>query len=115
MEWCKVVADLKGPRIAYCKGRNKLDCGLINMLMAVAEIVNALEEAKEKVLGFLETLKKQNGELNDELCGEIQEYTEELLKQLSKTKDIEILFSDLKSEQYNNGRYDVSGAITIEF
>ncbi|KAI5134257.1 hypothetical protein NEAUS06_1006 [Nematocida ausubeli] len=70
-EWCKVVADLKDPRIAYCKGRNKLDCGLINMLLVVAEIVNALEETKEKVLGFLETLKKQNGELDDELCGEI--------------------------------------------
>ncbi|KAI5159285.1 hypothetical protein NEAUS03_0170 [Nematocida ausubeli] len=114
-EWCRVVADLGDPIIAYCKGRNELDCGLINMLLVIAEIVNALEEAKEKVLGFLETLKKQNGELDDELCGEIQEYTEELLKQLSKTKDIEILFSDLKSEQYNNGRYDVSGAITINF
>ncbi|EHY65508.1 hypothetical protein NERG_01115 [Nematocida ausubeli] len=114
-EWCKVIANLKDPRIAYCNGRNKLDCGLINMLLVIAEIVNALEETKEKVLGFLETLKKQNGELDDELCGEIQEYTEKLLKQLSKTKDIEILFSDLKSEQYNNGRYDVSRAITIEF
>ncbi|KAI5138932.1 hypothetical protein NEAUS06_2570, partial [Nematocida ausubeli] len=26
-EWCKVVADLDEPSIAYCTGRNELDCG----------------------------------------------------------------------------------------
>ncbi|KAI5141356.1 hypothetical protein NEAUS05_2741, partial [Nematocida ausubeli] len=35
--WCRVVACLEEPRIAYCRDRNELDCGIINMLMVIAE------------------------------------------------------------------------------
>ncbi|KAI5137086.1 hypothetical protein NEAUS06_2096, partial [Nematocida ausubeli] len=57
IRWCNVVACLDEPSIAYCRDRNELDCGLINMLMVIAEIVNVSKEEKDKILGFSETLK----------------------------------------------------------
>ncbi|EHY64270.1 hypothetical protein NERG_02682, partial [Nematocida ausubeli] len=59
IRWCKVVACLDEPRITYCRNRNELDIGLINMLMVIAEIVNISEEEKEKILGFSERLKEK--------------------------------------------------------
>ncbi|EHY64224.1 hypothetical protein NERG_02730, partial [Nematocida ausubeli] len=50
-KWSKVVACLEEPSIAYCRNRNKLDIGLINMLMVIAEIVNISKKEKEKILG----------------------------------------------------------------
>ncbi|KFG25226.1 uncharacterized protein NESG_01995 [Nematocida ausubeli] len=114
-EWCKVVADLKNPRIAYCTGRNELDCGLINMLMVIAEVVNAPEEEKDKILGFSQYLNDKHGEFDDKLYDAVEKYTESLLKHLSKTKNIEIELSEVESTIYNNGRYDISGDIIIRF
>ncbi|KAI5159609.1 hypothetical protein NEAUS03_0440 [Nematocida ausubeli] len=113
-EWCRVIADLDEPIIAYCKGRNELDCGLINMLLVIAEIVNISKDKKDIILGFERSLKEEK-ELNDELCDDIKKYTETLLKGLSKTEIVEIKFSDLKSTMYNNERCDISGDITISF
>ncbi|KAI5164924.1 hypothetical protein NEAUS04_2365, partial [Nematocida ausubeli] len=84
-EWCRVVADLDEPSIAYCTGRNELDCGLINMLMVIAEVINAPEEEKKKILRFSQCLKEKKGDIEYELLNEIKEYTKELLKRLSKT------------------------------
>ncbi|KAI5159851.1 hypothetical protein NEAUS03_0646 [Nematocida ausubeli] len=114
-EWCRVVADLGDPRIAYCKDRNELDCGLINMLMVIAEIANISKDEKDIILGFSETLKKQNGELDYKLCESIEKYTKELLKRLSRIEIVEIYFSSLKSDLYSNERYDISGKITVTF
>ncbi|KAI5159440.1 hypothetical protein NEAUS03_0299 [Nematocida ausubeli] len=116
-EWCRVVADLDEPSIAYCTGRNELDCGIINMLMVIAEVVKVPKEEKNKILGFSQSLKNKSGELEKDLSNAIQEYTEELLKRLSKTKteNIQVKFSDLTSDKYNNERYDLSGYITITF
>ncbi|KAI5137186.1 hypothetical protein NEAUS06_2137, partial [Nematocida ausubeli] len=108
-----VVADLKEPNISYCNDRNEIDCGLINMLLVIAEIVNISEE-KKKILEFAQNLKEEK-ELDDELCDDIKKYTEILLKRLSKTENVEIQFSDLKSTMYNNERYDISGMITMSF
>ncbi|KAI5135901.1 hypothetical protein NEAUS07_1402 [Nematocida ausubeli] len=115
IRWCNVVACLDEPSIAYCRDRNELDCGLINMLMVIAEIVNVSKEEKDKILGFSETLKEQNEELHYKLSNDIEEYTKALLKRLSKTKNVEISFSDIKSKNYPNGRYDLSGKITMSF
>ncbi|KAI5164546.1 hypothetical protein NEAUS03_2515, partial [Nematocida ausubeli] len=114
-EWCRVVADLDEPSIAYCTGRNELDCGLINMLMVIAEIVKAPEDEKKKILGFSQSLKEKNGEIEYELLNEVKEYTEVLLKRLSKTENIQVKFSELTSDKYNDERYDLSGDITITF
>ncbi|KAI5160886.1 hypothetical protein NEAUS03_1379 [Nematocida ausubeli] len=114
-DWSRVVADLKEASIAYCKGRNELDCGIINMLMVIAEVVNASEEEKKKILGFSESLKEKNGKLENELSNAIQEYTKTLLTRLSKTKGVEVQFSELRSIRYGNGRYDVFGKITMSF
>ncbi|KAI5162749.1 hypothetical protein NEAUS03_2080 [Nematocida ausubeli] len=113
--WCRVVSDLKEPSIAYCKGRNELDCGIINMLMVIAEVVEAPEEEKKKILGFSESLKEKNGKLENELSNAIQEYTKTLLTRLSKTKSLIVEFSDLKGDKYANERYDISGDISITF
>ncbi|KAI5161720.1 hypothetical protein NEAUS04_0679 [Nematocida ausubeli] len=113
--WCKVVACLDEPSIAYCRKRNELDCGLINMLMVIAEVVNASREEKNKILGFSEILKEKKGELKNELLTGVKEYTKALLKRLSKIEDVEIMFSDIKSAKYKNGRYDISGKATIIF
>ncbi|KAI5161976.1 hypothetical protein NEAUS04_0814 [Nematocida ausubeli] len=115
IRWCNVVACLDEPRIAYCRDRNELDCGLINMLLVIAEIVNISKEEKKKILGFAQSLKEKEGELDNELCDDIKEYAEELLKRLSKTSNIEIEFADLSIDEYHNGRYDISGCITIIF
>ncbi|KAI5160420.1 hypothetical protein NEAUS03_1123 [Nematocida ausubeli] len=112
--WCRVVADLDEPSIAYCKGRNELDCGLINMLMVIAEVINAPEKEKKKILGFSKRLNKKR-KFDNELFDAVEEYTEALLKHLSKTKNVEIELSELKSTIYNNGRYDISGDIIIRF
>ncbi|KAI5140501.1 hypothetical protein NEAUS05_2689, partial [Nematocida ausubeli] len=69
-KWCKVVADLKEPNISYCNDRNEIDCGLINMLLVIAEIVNISEE-KKKILEFAQNLKEEK-ELDDELCDDIK-------------------------------------------
>ncbi|EHY66865.1 hypothetical protein NERG_00505 [Nematocida ausubeli] len=114
IKWCNVVACLDEPSITYCKGRNELDCGIINMLMVIAEIVNAPEDEKKKILGFSQSLKKEII-LNNELSNDIQQYTKELLKHLSKTKNIEIEFFCLTRDECTNGRYDVYGEITILF
>ncbi|KAI5159439.1 hypothetical protein NEAUS03_0298 [Nematocida ausubeli] len=114
-EWCRVVADLDEPSIAYCTGRNELDTGLINMLMVIAEIVKAPEDEKKKILGFSQSLKDKHGELDSKLRSDIETYTEALLKRLSKTETMQVKFSDLKSNLYINGRYDLSGDITIIF
>ncbi|EHY65606.1 hypothetical protein NERG_01213 [Nematocida ausubeli] len=113
--WCRVVACLEEPRIAYCKKRNELDCGIINMLMVIAEIVNISEDEKNKVLGFSERLKEEEGVLENSLSKNIQEYTKTLLKRLSKTENVEIELSELKSNRCINGRYDVYGKIAILF
>ncbi|KAI5164101.1 hypothetical protein NEAUS03_2433, partial [Nematocida ausubeli] len=113
--WCKVVACLDEPSIAYCRKRNELDCGIINMLLVIAEVVNASREEKDKILGFSEMLKEKKGELKNELSTDVKEYTKALLKRLSKIADVEIMFSDIKSAKYKNGRYDISGKITITF
>ncbi|KAI5133499.1 hypothetical protein NEAUS06_0587 [Nematocida ausubeli] len=113
--WCRVVADLDEPSIAYCKGRNELDTGILNMLMVIIEIVKAPEDEKKKILGFSESLEEKSGKLEDELSNAIQEYTNSLLTRLSKTKDVEVQFSELKSEKCKNGRYDVLGEISISF
>ncbi|KFG26662.1 uncharacterized protein NESG_00813 [Nematocida ausubeli] len=114
-EWCKVVADLDEPSIAYCTGRNELDCGLINMLMVIAEVINAPEEEKKKILRFSQCLKEKKGDIEYEILNEIKEYTKELLKRLSKTENIQVKFSELTSDNYNDERYDLSGDITITF
>ncbi|KAI5162274.1 hypothetical protein NEAUS03_1968 [Nematocida ausubeli] len=115
IKWCRVVACLEEPRIAYCKKRNELDCGIINMLMVIAQIVNVSKEEKDKIFGFAQSLKEQKEELHYKLSNDIQEYIKALFKRLSKTKDVEISFSNLKSKKYPNGRYDVSGKITMIF
>ncbi|KAI5164413.1 hypothetical protein NEAUS03_2488, partial [Nematocida ausubeli] len=114
-KWCKVVACLDEPSIAYCKDRNKLDSGIINMLMVIAEIVNISKEEKEKVLGFSERLKEKEGELNDKLSKDIQEYIKTLFKRLSNIEIVDVEFYNLKSYNPNNGRYDISGQIVIFF
>ncbi|KAI5164098.1 hypothetical protein NEAUS03_2431, partial [Nematocida ausubeli] len=81
----------------------------------IAEIVNISEDEKKKILGFAQSLKKKEGILENKLSKDIQEYTEVLLKRLSKIKIVEIEFSDLKSNRCSNGRYDVYGEITISF
>ncbi|EHY65299.1 hypothetical protein NERG_01745 [Nematocida ausubeli] len=115
IRWCKVVACLDEPRISYCENRNELDCGIINMLMVIAEIVNISKEEKEKILGFEQSLKEKKEELDDILWDDIQEYTKMLLKRLSKTETVEIELSELKSNRRINGRYDVYGRITMVF
>ncbi|KAI5159982.1 hypothetical protein NEAUS03_0765 [Nematocida ausubeli] len=114
-KWCKVVADLDEPSIAYCRKRNEIDTGLINMLMVIAEVVNAPREEKDKILGFSERLKEKISGLDCKLYHEIKEYTKALIKRLSNTEDIEIYFSGLNSTVYNDGRSDVSGHLTITF
>ncbi|KAI5133769.1 hypothetical protein NEAUS06_0741 [Nematocida ausubeli] len=114
-EWCRVVADLDEPSIAYCKERNELDCGLINMLMVIAEVINAPKEEKKKILGFSQSLNDKHGKLEKDLCDAIKEYTEVLLKRLSKTENIQVEFSEFTSDNYNDERYDLSGDITITF
>ncbi|KAI5159852.1 hypothetical protein NEAUS03_0647 [Nematocida ausubeli] len=113
--WCTVVACLNEPKIEYCRKRNELDCGLINMLLVITEVVNAPREEKDKIISFLESLKEKKGELDYILSKDIEEYTKELLKRLSKTENVEIKFSELKSDLYSNGRYDISGKITVIF
>ncbi|KAI5137673.1 hypothetical protein NEAUS06_2313 [Nematocida ausubeli] len=113
--WCRVVACLDEPRIAYCKKRNELDCGIINMLMVIAEVVNISEDEKKKILGFSERLKEKKESLENSLSKDIQEYTKELLTRLSKIKILEIKFSNLKSNKCSNERYDVHGTIAITF
>ncbi|EHY64324.1 hypothetical protein NERG_02630, partial [Nematocida ausubeli] len=113
--WCKVVACLDEPRITYLRGRNELDSGIINMLMVIAEIVNISKEEKKKILGFEQRLKEKQGELDDILSKDIQEYTTILLKRLSKIEIVKIEFSVLKSYKCSNGRYDVYGEIAISF
>ncbi|KAI5150064.1 hypothetical protein NEAUS05_2016 [Nematocida ausubeli] len=113
--WCTVVSDLDEPSIAYCKGRNELDCGLINMLMVIAEVVNAPREEKDKILGFAQSLKEQKGVLKNELHGRIEKFTEVLFKRLSKTEGVQVLFAKIRSMECNGGRYDISGDITITF
>ncbi|KAI5162092.1 hypothetical protein NEAUS03_1908 [Nematocida ausubeli] len=114
-KWCTVVADLDEPSITYCRNRNELECGLINMLMVIAEIVNISEDEKRKILGFSDSLNESRGELKDKLSNDIKEYTKTLLKRLSKTENIEIEFSELRSNKCSNGRYDVYGEITMSF
>ncbi|KFG26679.1 uncharacterized protein NESG_00830 [Nematocida ausubeli] len=114
-EWCRVVADLDEPSIAYCTGRNELDCGLINMLMVIAEVINSPKEEKDKILGFSQSLNDKHGDIEYELLNEVKEYTEVLLKRLSKTENIQVEFSELTSDNYNDERYDLSGDITITF
>ncbi|KAI5159198.1 hypothetical protein NEAUS03_0111 [Nematocida ausubeli] len=113
--WSTVVACLNEPSIAYCRKRNELDCGIINMLLVIAEIVNISKEEKEKIFGFSESLKKRKGDLDYKLCEVIKEYTQALLKRISNTNDIEIKFTDLAIDKYHSGRYDISGYITIIF
>ncbi|EHY65444.1 hypothetical protein NERG_01890 [Nematocida ausubeli] len=113
--WCRVVACLDEPRISYCRDRNELEPGIINMLMVIAEIVNISKDEKEKILGFSQRLKEKKGGLEDELSNSIEEYTTILLKRLSKTESVEIEFSELKSHTCTEGRYDISGEITIAF
>ncbi|KAI5164614.1 hypothetical protein NEAUS04_2340 [Nematocida ausubeli] len=118
--WCRVVACLDEPRVTYLRGRNELDCGIINMLMVIAEIVNISEEEKDKVFGFEQSLKEKKEELDDILWDDIlwddiQEYTKMLLKRLSKTGTVEIELSELKSNRRINGRHDVYGRITMVF
>ncbi|KAI5159103.1 hypothetical protein NEAUS03_0016 [Nematocida ausubeli] len=115
IRWCTVVACLDEPRIAYCRDRNELDCGIINMLMVIAEIVNISKEKKDKIFGFSESLKEEEGVLENNLLSDIQEYTKALLKRLSKTENVEIEFSELKSNRCSGGKYDVYGKITISF
>ncbi|KAI5162276.1 hypothetical protein NEAUS03_1970 [Nematocida ausubeli] len=115
IKWCRVVACLEEPSIAYCRDRNELDCGLINMLLVIAEIVNVSKEEKDKILGFSENLKKNRGELHYKLFNDIEEYTKALFKRLSKTKNVEIELLAPKSIRYTNGRYDISGKITMSF
>ncbi|KAI5137084.1 hypothetical protein NEAUS06_2094 [Nematocida ausubeli] len=115
IKWCRVVACLDEPRIAYCKKRNELDCGIINMLMVIAEIVNVSKEEKNKIFRFAQSLKEQKEKLHYKLSNDIEEYTKALLKRLSKTENVEISFSDIKSKNYSNGRYDISGKITMIF
>ncbi|KAI5132293.1 hypothetical protein NEAUS04_0194 [Nematocida ausubeli] len=114
-KWCKVVADLKEPSIAYCRKRNEIDTGLINMLMVIAEVINAPREEKDKILGFSEELKGKISGLDYKLYNEIKEYTKALVKRLSNTENVEIHFSGLNRTVYNNGRSDVSGQLTITF
>ncbi|KAI5138821.1 hypothetical protein NEAUS06_2548, partial [Nematocida ausubeli] len=113
--WCRVVACLEEPRIAYCRDRNELDCGIINMLMVIAEVVNISEEEKDKILGFEQSLKEEEGVLENSLSKDIQKYTKTLLKRLSKTEIEKIEFSQLKINRCINGRYDVYGKIAILF
>ncbi|KAI5163323.1 hypothetical protein NEAUS03_2298, partial [Nematocida ausubeli] len=114
-EWCKVVADLKDPSIAYCTGRNELDTGLINMLLVIAEVINAPEQEKTEILGFSRDLKQQKGFLDGDLLDKIEAYTEALLTFLTRSGKVQIVFSELKSEKYKDGRYDISGEITMTF
>ncbi|KAI5160719.1 hypothetical protein NEAUS03_1310 [Nematocida ausubeli] len=114
IRWCNVVACLDEPSIAYCRDRNELDCGIINMLLVIAEVINAPEE-KKKILGFSESLKEKEGELDNELSDDIQEYTKALLTRLSKIEIVEIKFSNLKRNKCSNERYDVHGTIAITF
>ncbi|EHY66363.1 hypothetical protein NERG_00002 [Nematocida ausubeli] len=113
--WCRVVACLDEPRISYCENRNELDCGIINMLMVIAEIVNISKEEKDKVFDFEQSLKEEEGVLENSLSKNIQEYTKILLKRLSKTENLEIELSELKSNMGTGGRYDVYGRITMLF
>ncbi|EHY64347.1 hypothetical protein NERG_02614 [Nematocida ausubeli] len=115
IRWCRVVACLDEPRVTYLRGRNELDSGIINMLMVIAEIVNISEEEKEKIFGFEQRLKENQGELEDILSKDIQEYTKMLLKRLSKIEIVGIVFSWIKSYKCSNGRYDVYGEIAISF
>ncbi|KAI5168074.1 hypothetical protein NEAUS04_2768, partial [Nematocida ausubeli] len=115
IRWCKVVACLDEPRITYLRGRNELDSGIINMLMVIAEIVNISKKEKDKIFGFEQRLKEKQGELEDILSKDIQEYTKMLLKCLSKTEIVGIEFSWIKSYKCSNGRYDVCGEIAISF
>ncbi|EHY64248.1 hypothetical protein NERG_02706, partial [Nematocida ausubeli] len=115
IRWCKVVACLDEPRITYLRGRNELDSGIINMLMVIAEIVNISKEEKDKIFGFEQRLKEKQGELEDILSKDIQEYTTILLKRLSKIEIVGIKFLALKSYKCSNERYDVYGEIAISF
>ncbi|KAI5148861.1 hypothetical protein NEAUS05_1556 [Nematocida ausubeli] len=113
-KWCRVVADLEEPSIAYCKERNQLDGGLINMLMVIAEIVNAPKEEKDKLLEFSKDLNSGSELLRSTLTN-AKAYAKKLLKRLSNTEYMEIEFSNDDVYRYNNGRVDISGKITITF
>ncbi|KAI5151576.1 hypothetical protein NEAUS05_2540, partial [Nematocida ausubeli] len=73
------------------------------------------------ILGFSERLKEkrekeeEDEEEDDGLYNSIREYTKELLKRLSNIEIVDVEFFALESYKCNNGRYDISGHITISF
>ncbi|KAI5162178.1 hypothetical protein NEAUS04_0921 [Nematocida ausubeli] len=114
-EWCKVVADLSKPSIAYCKGRNELDTGILNMLMVIIEIVKAPKEDEDTIRWTSNRLKQLDGQMDAKLCDDIKNYTTEVLMFISRQKNIKIEFSDLICNKCADGRYDIFGEITIIF
>ncbi|KFG26836.1 uncharacterized protein NESG_00992 [Nematocida ausubeli] len=116
-KWCRVVAGLENVNIVYLRDKNEIYSGLLNILTVIAEIVNAPEDEKNKIANAICDLYKQNGYLTSTLHENIKDYTENLLKRLSKTKDTEVEVSllDAFKDDYHENLYDISGVITMVF
>ncbi|KAI5160563.1 hypothetical protein NEAUS03_1211, partial [Nematocida ausubeli] len=114
-KWCAVVADIKNPNIIYRTDGNELYPGLLNMLMVIAEIVNAPEDEKDKIVKAMWDLYDQSGFLTSTLHEDIENYTEEVFKRLSKTENIQVDFSDLQCAEFPGKIYDIVGEITLVF
>ncbi|KAI5149760.1 hypothetical protein NEAUS05_1897, partial [Nematocida ausubeli] len=114
-KWCAVVADIKNLNILYRRDRNELYPGILNMLMVIAEIVNAPEDEKDKIVAAMWDLYDGGGYLTNTLSENIKDYTEEVFKRLSKTENIQVNFSDLQCAEFPGNVYDLVGEITVVF
>ncbi|EIJ87189.1 uncharacterized protein NEPG_00637 [Nematocida parisii ERTm1] len=111
-DWCRVVADLKSDKILYrLEGGNLLGGGLLNILYVLAEVAGESQEAC-RTLNYIEKMCCA-GKISNP--NDIEEYLTNMLRSLSKNKNLIVESNKLILNMREDTKHDVFGGIKLMY
>ncbi|KAI5166983.1 hypothetical protein NEIRO03_1548 [Nematocida sp. AWRm78] len=109
-DWCRVVADLRSDKILYrLEGGNLLGGGLLNILYVLAEVAGESQEAY-KALNYIDKMCCVEKLSNKTI---IEEYLTNMLRSLSKNKNLIVESNGLILDMREDIKQDVFGGIKL--
>ncbi|KAH9387059.1 uncharacterized protein NEMAJ01_1955 [Nematocida major] len=112
--WNQVVSNLSCGRVAYKRqDRNELRTGLLNILLALAEITGRLGAEEETIAAFMEEVSGP-GEPSKAFYARVGAYAANFLLSLSASEEMDIWLRDGRRGVRSDGKHDVYGDIVLK-
>ncbi|KAH9385882.1 uncharacterized protein NEMAJ01_0778 [Nematocida major] len=113
--WNSVVSCLSSLNIRYLlRSRNQICCGLLNMLLVIAEITGKRKTQENTILDFMKTLKKDSAHAPSFYLY-LQNYVSSFLRTLIVGNNVEVECVGLTKGIDQTGEYDVFGEIHVKY